>query len=463
MDFLLNFLSNAGLNASNPAGVLWWLFTHGGFIFVIWVILKGLSEIWLDWRNNVFASNLKWTYLAIDVPKDNEQSPKAVEQIFNQVWGAAKAPNFQEKWWKGYFQPNFSFELVSVEGYIQYIIRTPTMFCDLVEAAVYAQYPEAQIAEIEDYTKDFTPDNFRGKDYDFWGGQIGLVNDEVYPIRTYPLFEHSIAQVIVDPMAAMLEIFSRLGKGEQGWLQINIIPVSDKWKEKSDNEVKKLLGKKVETKKTAIDKALDVPSAAATKMGDIVFGPIGALKEEEKEEPWRMLAMSPGERAQVEGVERKSEKIGFKTKIRYIYWGQRGSFSKTRGVSGVIGALRQFSLLNSNGFAPVAGTTTKSNNMIDKLRDSRIYKIQRRILKNYKLRSQTGGKKEQGDILNVEELASIYHFPFITTVTPTLKRAEAKRAEAPFTLPIEEAGSKEKSAVVEDKGMKAGPPENLPV
>jgi len=463
MDFLLNFLSNAGLNASNPAGVLWWFFTRGGFIFVIWVILKGLSEIWLNWRNDVFASKSKWSYLAIDVPKDNEQSPKAVEQIFNQIWGAMKGPNFQEKWWKGYFQPNFSLELVSIEGYIQYIIRTPTMFCDLVEAAVYAQYPEAQIAEIEDYAEDFTPDNFRDKDYTLWGAQIGLLNDEVYPIRTYPLFEHSISQVIVDPMAAMLEIFSRLGKGEQGWLQINIIPVGDKWKEKSDNEVKKLLGKKVETKKTAIDKALDVPSSAATKMGDVFFGPIGSLKEEEKEEPWKMLAMSPGERAQVEGIERKSEKIGFKAKIRYIYWGQRGSFSKTRGVSGVIGALRQFALLNSNGFVPVKGTTTKSDNLIDKFKDRRIYKIQRKILRNYKLRSQTGGKKNDGHVLNVEELASIYHFPFITTVTPTLKRAEAKRAEAPFTLPIEEKASEEAEKKVVQVERKIAPPENLPI
>lgn len=463
MDYLLNFLTQSGLGTDNPWQVLEWIFMHGGFIFVGWAILNGLAAVWLNWRQRIYISGVKWTYLAIDVPKNNEQSPKAVEQIFSQIWGSLSAPNFQEKWWQGKFQLNFSLELVSIEGYIQYIIRTPTIFRDLVEASVYAQYPEAQITEIEDYTIELTPDNFRDKGYNLWGGQFGLVNDEAYPIRTYPLFEHSIAQKIIDPMAAILEILSRLGKGEQAWLQIVIRPESDSWKEKSDNEVKKLLGKEIEKKKSPVDKVLDISSTAATRLGDVVFGPVGAPEEEKKEEPWRMLAMSPGERALVEGVERKSDKIGFKTKIRYIYLGQKGSFLKTRGASGFMGVLKQFTLLNSNGFSGIKGTVTKSDFIITKEQKRRIYKIQRRILKNYKSRSQWAGKKSFGDILNIEELASIYHFPSIDVVAPTLKAAEAKRAEAPFSLPIEEDVSEIESKIIEDKNLKAAPPENLPV
>ena len=69
---------------------------------------------------------------SIDVPKDNEQSPKAVEQIFNQIWGYKSGANFVEKWWKGMFLPTMSLELVSIGGYIQYIIRAPSIFKDLV-------------------------------------------------------------------------------------------------------------------------------------------------------------------------------------------------------------------------------------------------------------------------------------------------------------------------------------------
>ena len=206
MEQILNFLAKAGMGAANPMSVLWWLFTHGGFIFVIWAVFLGLREVWLNWRQDLYYNSLKWTYLAIDVPRDSEQSPKAVEHIFSQIWGSITGRNFVEKWWEGKFMPNFSFEIVSIEGYIQYIVRTPTIFRDLVEASIYAQYPDAQITEIEDYTKDITPNNFKQKGYELWGAQYMLVNDEVYPIKTYPLFEHSIAQQIIDPMAAEIGV-----------------------------------------------------------------------------------------------------------------------------------------------------------------------------------------------------------------------------------------------------------------
>ncbi len=470
MDFLFNFLIQSGLDTSSPWSVLWWLFTHGGFIFIVWVILKGLSALWLNWRQGIYASKVKWIYLAIDVPRDNEQSPKAVEQIFNHLWGSIKGANLIEKWWDGYFQQNFSLELVSIEGYIQYIIRTQAVFRDLVEAAIYAQYPEAQITEIEDYTQEFTPDNFKEKGYNLWGAQFGLVKDEIYPIKTYPLFEHPISKTIVDPMAAILEVFSRMGKGEQAWLQIVIKPVADDWKEKSEKEVKKIVGAKTETKKSAIDKLMDAPSGIATKIGDVVFGPAAesGKKEEKLEVPSKMLYLSPGERETVEAIDRKATKTGFKTKIRYIYLAKKEVFSKPKGVSGLVGALRQFTLLNANGFKPVKGTVTKA----DYFRvEQRVYRLQRKILKNYKSRSSWAGGDKEGFILNTEELASIYHFPSKGIVAPTLKTIEAKRSEAPFELPVESeeveemplAGGASEKVEASHAKKKAAPPENLPI
>ena len=37
--------------------------------------------------------------------------------------------------------------------------------------------------------------------------------------------------------------------------------------------------------------------------------------------------------------------------------------------------------------------------------------------------------------MNTEELATIYHFPSISIVTPFLKRTEAKKSDAPVQLP----------------------------
>lgn len=463
MDFLINFLMQAGLETGNPWSVLWWIFTHGGFIFVIWAFLKGGSDVWLNWRQNKYLAKLEQVYLAIDVPRNNEQSPKAVEQIFSHLWGAIKSPNFQEKWWDGYSQPNFSLELVSIEGYIQYIIRTPKMFRDLTEAAIYAQYPDAQITEIKDYTEDVAPQNFKEQGYNFWGAQFGLAEDEVFPIRTYPLFEHSITQQIVDPIAALLEIFSRMGKGEQAWMQIVIKPVGDDWKEKSAEKVKEVLGTTEEKKSGLIDKAIEAPGDLLTKAADVVFTPAGVeKKEEEPRFNFKMMNLSPGERSMVEGIDRKAEKTGFKAKIRYIYLVKNTKLVKTKGASGFVGALKQFALLNSNSFKSIKGTVTKSDIILNKVQASKIYKIQKKILKNYKSRTQWGGKKDYGDILNTEELASIYHFPYKEVVAPTLKAVEAKRAEAPMSLPIE-SEEDVREAGVSEVDKKAAPPENLPV
>src|SRR4030042_1950963 len=111
MDYFLDLIQSS-VNASSPLTAFWWLFTHGGFIFVGFALLQGLAQVWLKWRQDLYWLSIEWTYLAIDVPRDNEQSPKAVEQIFSQIWGSQTGENFIEKWWQGKFMPNFSFELV---------------------------------------------------------------------------------------------------------------------------------------------------------------------------------------------------------------------------------------------------------------------------------------------------------------------------------------------------------------
>jgi hypothetical protein len=474
MDFLLNWLFNtANINTSNPFTTFWWFLTHGGFIFILLAVIIFIRDKWLDSRQTKFAEGTNWIFLAIDVPRDDEQSPKAVEQIFNQLSGAASGANWHEKWWKGKFQTNFSLELVSIEGYIQYIIRTPKHFRDLVEASIYAQYPEAQITEIEDYTLGIDPETYKEKGYKLWGAQFKTVKDEVYPIKTYPLFEHSISQKIVDPIAAILEIFARLGRGEQAWLQILILPVADKsWKGKVDNEVKKIMGKSLDVTKNKVDKILDVPGGWATKIGDAAFGTFNTAEEKKEDKKVTMFDLTPGQQESLKALERKGDKVGFKTKIRYIYLGtQNSGFSKPKGVSGFTGALKQFALLDGNGFRPAPGTVTKSDSPFPKIVEKRVSKIERTILKNYKSRSQSDGTEGLGFILNTEELATLYHFPFIGTPTSSVKTTDAKKSVAPMGLPFEdenmpESKPEEKTTTAHKTASvvkKEGPPENLPI
>ncbi|MBU1065080.1 hypothetical protein KKC74_09800, partial [bacterium] len=368
------------LGEHNIFYIFWFFFKYGGWVFLLYATWHELiKELWLDWRFSKYAATVKWVYLAIDVPKENEQSPKAVEQIFNQIWGYKSGANMYEKWWKGMFLQSMSLEIVSIEGYVQYIIRTPKIFKDLIESAFYAQYPEADITPIEDYTEEFTPDNFREKGYKMWGTQFELVNSEYYPIRTYPLFEHSISQKIIDPLSAMIEMMSNLGRGEMLWYQIVIRATDDTWKKDSDELVKNLIGTEVQKSKPWFDRMLEKVYVTFGFM----FPGFKPDKPKESEFPSKVLYMSKGELETAHAIEVKSSKTGFKTKMRMLYFGKKEVFSKPRRVSPFVGALRQYAANNLNGFKPAGKMTTKA----DYLRaEQRTYKKQRKILKQYKSR-----------------------------------------------------------------------------
>jgi len=70
-----------------------------GWIPILVVIIWGLWKVWINFIQDEFCSKIKYILLAIDVPKDNEQYPKAVEHIFAQLAGAHSEPNFIEKYW----------------------------------------------------------------------------------------------------------------------------------------------------------------------------------------------------------------------------------------------------------------------------------------------------------------------------------------------------------------------------
>ncbi|MDP3245152.1 MAG: hypothetical protein Q8M83_05870 [bacterium] len=446
---------------ASPLAAFWYLFKYGGFIPVVYAFFLGAKWFWMEHIEEEYAHKWKWVLLLIDVPKENIQTPKAVENIFAQLGGAHSRANFIEKYWKGKVQETFSFEITSQEGYIRFYVRATEQFRDLVEAAFYAQYPDAEIMEVDDYTV-FAPKHFPDKDYDLWGTEFVLQNEEAYPIRTYPEFEHQLSQEFMDPMAALLESMSKLGAGEHCWLQIIVKPISDEWKEEGIKIAKKLVGAKVEEKYDLIEKTLGISSDVVIKTFD-AFLEIQEEESKEKREPVSLVQfLTPGERRIVESIQFKIAKLGFKVKFRMIYLGKKEVFHKGRGVSPILGALKQFSILDANSFKPYKKVTTKINYFMIK---RRVAARQIKIMRSYKNRSMQRGAHPY--VLNIEELASIFHFPVSTVKAPLVKKTESKRAEPPIGLPVEtstyEAMRRAKIKKEESEAEALSePPENLP-
>ncbi len=438
-------------------GVMWWMFTHFAWVVVILMILKQVPDLWLDWRRGKFAQIQEYLLLTIFIPRTNEYGPKVAEAIFTHLMGALDGKyKFKEKWWQGKFQLSFSFEIISEEGFIQFLIRTPKAFRDLIEASVYAQYQDVQISEVPDYTEEL-PDNFTPHGFDVWGAEIALAKDIAYPIKTYKNFTDQFSKEFRDPLTLILEVFSRLGAGEHFWLQLVLMPLGDEWKDKAAEALLKMLGREVPKKLTFGDKvyeqALQISEALLT--GEY-------KKAEEKKADDKLSKMAPGERKLVEAVEEKLMQVGLKTKFRVVYWGRKENFSKPKGVAAFLGALGQYKTLNSNSFKPDA--TTKPNKWIYK--EQSLLKVQTAFIKNFKKRKLGGlGKKEM--ILSIEELASLWHFPQAiinkrVMRLPPIKMTTNKKSESPFDIPLEARLPTDNLEPLTREAIIGGPVPNLP-
>lgn len=423
--------------ARSPWYGAWYVFIKGGWIPITYGFIKGFWSMWLLHIARKAQNKWKWVLLAIDVPAENIQGPRAVENIMAHLAGAHKTSNLIEKYITGFGQPYFSLEIASIDGFIRFYIYTVVDNRDLVESAIYAQYPSAAIEEVEDYTKG-TPSHFPNAEWDMWGAEFVLTKPQPYPLRTYEDFHDDTAEeaTFKDPMAALLETMSSIRPGEQLWLQVIITPIkSGSWQKESEKEVEKLAGIKSHSKKTLLDKILELPSTLMITLVDLVMPGTPAHDEKVKQDlPSQMLYLTPGEREVLESIEEKAAKIGFHTKIRAIYLGRKEVFHKPRAVYGLVGAIKQINTEDKNSLKPEykkVGTATK---YAFKTMRNNWRKV--KVMRAYKFRSNWRGML--GYVLNIEELATLWHFPISESVkAPLIKKAESKRGEPPHALPME--------------------------
>jgi hypothetical protein len=416
-----------------PLQLYWYLFIHGGWLVVTFGLLATFFSGRLFLMQIKYLRSIKFVLLAVDIPKDNEQSLLAVEQMFAQLHGIKTSPTKWEKYWLGQTQLSFSLEIVSIEGYIQFLVRTPEKFRDLVEAAIYAQYPEAEITEVEDYIK-LIPSDIREveEQFNLYGTEFNFEKDSCYPIKTYRYFEHGLEQVFIDPMASLLETMSKIGKGEQIGFQIIIAPVGDNWKEKGYKIINKLIGAKVEVKEHLGDKLVKTSLILLEKFSEMIYQLWGDIKEKDKKKndlPNLVQYLTGGEKIVVEGIQNKLSKLSFASSVRFYYLAQNEVYKKGLGANAMIGAINQFNTSDLNAFKKYKKLTTDAHYFFIQ---RRIFHIQKKLIRLFKNRSRSGSKEFY---LSAEELATLYHFPTISVKAPLLKRTEWRKAEPPSILP----------------------------
>src|SRR3989344_6836342 len=119
---------------------------NASLINLIFTGLFIVGAIMLWFRAAHFRRKIDWveptvhTLLCVSVPKNNERTPQAAEQMFAAMHGIFRSGASE--------QPHLSFEVVSKAKTINFYVYVPTDMRDFVSSQIFAQYPTVEIKEI---------------------------------------------------------------------------------------------------------------------------------------------------------------------------------------------------------------------------------------------------------------------------------------------------------------------------
>ncbi|MGH7156631.1 MAG: type IV secretory system conjugative DNA transfer family protein [Candidatus Saccharimonadales bacterium] len=335
-----------------------------------------------------------YTLLMLEVPRTNDKKELAAEQMLAALHGILRTK--RELKLSGTLQEHISLEIVAIGQRIRFFIWTPKHLQAFVEGQVYAQYPTVQIFEQdEDYADRKLNQTV------VHTTELVLTADETIPIKTFPSFE-------VDPLAAITATLAKLDKeDEELWIQILARPVHDDWHRKGARmaaRIKRGRGLFGGSSGSGM-------SYAAEAFAALVRPPTGSGETKAPE-------ISERDKSRISAIEEKSNKLGYQVKIRLLYAGHDQHTARLR-VQALVGAFKQFNTTNLNGFISKASSFNR----------------------DMQLQYQTRFFIDKGYILNIEELASLFHLPHTTVETPNILWATTKTAEPPPNVPIQLAGN----------------------
>ena len=361
----------------------------------VWIPLVSIL-LFLTWRNYQ-SKDIKEieesVLLALEIPKANDKSELAAEQLFASLHGILR--DKKELRINRGIQEHLSFEIVSISGQIRFYVWVPKSLQSFVEGQIYAQYPSVQIHKAdEDYTSHDRQHSV------LYTNEIVLSENAALPIKTFQSFE-------VDPLAGITGTLAKLeATGEEIWVQVLARPVADDWHKASERWIESLRGGNPFN-------ALFGGQGFDVRWFGTFFAALWRPPEEGSGGASGEKVVSERDKTRISEAEKKANKLGYQVKIRLAYLGESQSNAKLQ-MQAIIGTFKQYNSTNLNGFKGLKASYKKED------------------LQQYKSRNFI----DKGYVLNIEELASVFHLPHTNVETPNIVWASSKTAEPPSKLPI---------------------------
>ncbi len=409
-------------------------------------LLLIIMEILASWGQKKALNKEKSIVLMVRVAKDNECGPLVAEQVFSTIHSIVSKIG----WWervKGVNPEKISFEIANIGRSIRFYVHFPQKLRNLVEGQIYAQYPHVEIEDVPDYSlpqmvevaKNDQPESTgEGRDKQVIvhkssenleysvvntfatavGAELALTNFDFFPIKLYNQFEDKSTKMNVDPLSAITATLAKFSDpDEQAWIQYVFSPIH----EKKGKYLQKAYDSFSSIKKKFLQKWYFNYFVKASSLLRIIFFPVTLIFS-----PKRFKPAVTEEKKEGSGDLSAKEKLSgllFGVNIRIVYIPkQKDHAASVVKLKEIAGSFKQFNMPTLNGFAL-----------------SKIYK-EPSIVERYRERLL-----DSPFLMNVKEMATIFHLPNITVQTPNIYWVRSKKIEPPNDLP---KASNEKAAPV---------------
>ncbi len=365
-------------------------------------------------KGHVVPRTLDWVFLEIQMPKENsedkdqqrtksEEEKKALIAVGEQLFTTLSESGHSKGWLKG--KDYYSFEIACTDKKISFYINCPKHLQQLVEKQLQAQYPHAFVEQVKGYNPFQKGATVEAK-------ELQLNKKYVYPFRTYKNTE-------TDPLNALTNAMSKLQEGEGLAIQYVISPAGTAWQATPRHmalEVQQ--GKNPEL----IERGHVYKFFVGFRrfLAGVLTGTAGQQSQgshahKDLSGYGAPIQLTPMQQEIVKRLEEKASRPGYKINIRLVASSVIPGNAKTH-MHNLMSSFLQYN------FPPFNGLREKNRNQNDILVDY-IF----RVFRDY-------GKT---NIINTEEMCSLWHLPTPFIETPNIKWLISKKAPPPINVHTE--------------------------
>ncbi|MBI4433551.1 type IV secretion system DNA-binding domain-containing protein [Candidatus Uhrbacteria bacterium] len=339
--------------------------------------------------------------LQVLVPKDAQSGERADQsiqkiqeaiaktEVFFTAIGGLRAERGMRSWFRGRTD-QVSFEIVAHDGQIKFFVAVPNALRSFLEEQLHAQRSDAYIDVAKDYNI-FQPNGV------VLGTTLTLKRSGFFPVKSYKKLDS-------DPLDGLTNAMSKVTELEGAALQFVVRSARKEWRSGGVS-----IASKMQQGKT-----LEEAMGGGWMSG--IWKSVGAASGSAAKQPEKVHQLSPMEQELVKGLEEKASKFGVDVNIRVLVAAETQDRAKTL-LASITQAFAQYNIPQYGNMFVVGGSSTAP-----------------KLIKRFIYRQFDDAKRL---ILNVEEMASVWHLPLPTTETPNVQWLSSRRLPPPVSMPQE--------------------------